>query len=273
MMTRKIHLWLSIPFGLIITIICLTGAIMVFEPEITRSLQHDIYYVKDASGKRMDAETIKMIVAQSLPDDVEVTDVVVPDNPEMTYQVKLSKPHKASKFVDPYSGTVTGDYSRPELFTKVMQLHRWLLNAPAEKGAMSVGKMVIAITTIAFIVILITGVMLWMKRAKHNFFSSLKIRMSGGWKAFWITLHTSGGIYVVIMLLLMALTGLTWSFGWYREGFNTLFGINGESRVVYNIHSGSFWGITTRIIWFLAAIMGATLPLTGYYIWCIKRKK
>ena len=30
----KIHLWLSIPFGIIIAIVCLTGAILVFETEI-----------------------------------------------------------------------------------------------------------------------------------------------------------------------------------------------------------------------------------------------
>ena len=31
----KIHLWLSIPLGILISIICLTGAILVFEQEIT----------------------------------------------------------------------------------------------------------------------------------------------------------------------------------------------------------------------------------------------
>ena len=30
----KIHLWLSIPFGIIIAIVCLTGTILVFEAEI-----------------------------------------------------------------------------------------------------------------------------------------------------------------------------------------------------------------------------------------------
>ncbi len=30
----KVHLWLSIPFGIIIAIVCLTGAILVFETEI-----------------------------------------------------------------------------------------------------------------------------------------------------------------------------------------------------------------------------------------------
>lgn len=36
------------------------------------------------------------------------------------------------------------------------------------------------------------------------------------------------------------------------------------------VHVGSWGGIITRIINFLAALLGATLPITGYYLW-IKR--
>lgn len=39
---------------------------------------------------------------------------------------------------------------------------------------------------------------------------------------------------------------------------------------IYSIHTGSIGGIFTRILWFLGALLGASLPLTGYYIW-IKR--
>lgn len=34
----KIHLWFSIPFGIIISVICLSGAALVFEQDITRAL-------------------------------------------------------------------------------------------------------------------------------------------------------------------------------------------------------------------------------------------
>ncbi|MBQ5829709.1 MAG: PepSY domain-containing protein, partial [Alistipes sp.] len=37
------------------------------------------------------------------------------------------------------------------------------------------------------------------------------------------------------------------------------------------VHVGNWGGMLTRIFWFLAAMLGATLPLTGYYLW-IKRK-
>lgn len=40
---RKIHLWLSVPFGLIISIICLTGAALVFEREINDAINSHLY--------------------------------------------------------------------------------------------------------------------------------------------------------------------------------------------------------------------------------------
>ena len=39
---------------------------------------------------------------------------------------------------------------------------------------------------------------------------------------------------------------------------------------VYMVHTGSWLGGITRLLNFLAALIGATLPLTGYYLW-IKR--
>ncbi|MDE5947315.1 MAG: PepSY domain-containing protein, partial [Prevotella sp.] len=36
---------------------------------------------------------------------------------------------------------------------------------------------------------------------------------------------------------------------------------------VYTVHVGSWGGLLTRIVTFLAALLGTTLPLTGYYLW------
>ncbi|MDE6236819.1 MAG: PepSY domain-containing protein, partial [Muribaculaceae bacterium] len=47
---RKIHLWLSVPFGIIITLICFSGAMLIFEPEITRSVKSDVYFVKSSDA-------------------------------------------------------------------------------------------------------------------------------------------------------------------------------------------------------------------------------
>lgn len=49
--------------------------------------------------------------------------------------------------------------------------------------------------------------------------------------------------------------------------FNT---ING---VVYDIHFGSILGLPGRILVFLASLIGASLPITGFIFWLGKRKK
>ena len=49
---RKIHLWLSVPFGLIITVICFSGAALVFEDEVMELCRRDLYYVEKVSGCR-----------------------------------------------------------------------------------------------------------------------------------------------------------------------------------------------------------------------------
>ena len=45
-------------------------------------------------------------------------------------------------------------------------------------------------------------------------------------------------------------------------------GKNGKIRGwIYSVHVGSWGGMVTRVLTFLAALLGACLPLTGYYIW------
>ncbi len=36
---------------------------------------------------------------------------------------------------------------------------------------------------------------------------------------------------------------------------------------IYAVHTGTWGGLPTRILWMLSALLGASLPITGYYIW------
>lgn len=50
---------------------------------------------------------------------------------------------------------------------------------------------------------------------------------------------------------------------------------NGEkaNRMTYDIHTGGIGGLPTRILVFFTALIAASLPVTGFYIWWGKRKK
>src|SRR5690606_37371312 len=41
----------------------------------------------------------------------------------------------------------------------------------------------------------------------------------------------------------------------------------------YDIHTGSYFGFIGKIIWFIAALICTSLPVTGFLIWLGKQKK
>ena len=381
---RKIHLWLSVPTGIIITLVCFSGAMLVFEKEITEAIKPELYFVKEAKGEPIPMQQLMEKVEETLPDSVSISGVTVFADSTRTYQVSLSKPRRASIYVNQYTGEVTGRSERLPFFNTMFHLHRWLLGSSS-----GVGKLLTGICTLVLVFILITGILMWLTNRNKPLKASLAIHVTKGWGRFWHDLHVAGGIYTTIFLLAMALTGLTWSFSWYRTGFYACFGVessekggahgeggnshgegkgsHGEGRYnhgdgrnnhegkrgegrgfhrrspyrhwenvlnevalknpgyqqitlkpevaevvpegrlsmratdkysydrrsgeitdvqlysagkkdtkvrsgVYMVHTGSWGGIITRILNFLAAFIGATLPLTGYWLW-FRRKR
>lgn len=369
---RHLHLWLSVPFGLVVTVVCLTGAMLVFEDEVTRAVHPGLYYV-EPGGEPLDAGTLVAAVTASLPEGAEVKSITTYADPSRAWRVALTQPRRAAVMVNQYTGEVLGRTERLPVFTVAFRLHRWLMDSPAGHGSMSVGKLVVGISTLAFILALVTGVVVWWPRSRRALKAGLKIPLRRGAFALWRGTHVAGGMYALILLLLMAVTGLTWSFGWWRTAVYAVAGVgtspsgghtqpsvqsggnagrerdggradataghdvwqraldevasrvpsassmtvsDGEVRVpcgtmgnvragdtyhfdkmtgaltgvelydgqpaqsrargwLYSLHTGAWGGMAGRILSFAAALVGASLPLTGYWIWLrrISRKK
>ena len=251
---RKIHLWLAMPFGIVISIICLTGALLVIEKPVTRMLNPDFY------------NEVPVTHAQNSPHTTQGSPLTVGTSHDVPVnrQKELHKVEKSKK-------------KRLPFFRKVMQLHRWLLNPPAKKGEKSVGKIIVGVSTVAFVFTLISGMFIWWPRNGKVLLNRLQVKFSKGWRRFLLDAHVSLGFWTFLLLLLMALTGLTWSFSSYREIFYMLLGSDGTDaetrRLVMSLHTGTWGGALTQTLYFLAALIGGTLPLTGYYLWWKRRDK
>ena len=167
---------------------------------------------------------------------------------------------------NPYTGEIIGKYERLPFFQTMFRLHRWLLGSRPADGGIYWGKLLVGISTLLFVFVLLSGVVIWWPRTKKGLRNSLKIVTRRGWPRFWYGLHVAGGMYALLLLLLMALTGLSWSFGWYREWVYGLLGADARP-LVKALHIGTWGGMITRILYFLAALLGAILPITGYYLW------
>ena len=228
---RKIHLWLSVPFGLIITLVCFSGAMLVFENEVNEWFRRDLYYVETVKESPLPMDKLLEKVATTLPDSVSVTGVSISSDPGRAYQVSLSKPRRASLYVDQYTGEVKGKSERSGFFMFMFRMHRWLLDSmnPGNEGIFW-GKMIVGVSTLLLVFVLISGIVIWWPRTRKALKNSLKITATKGWRRFWYALHVAGGMYALIFLLAMALTGLTWSFPWYRTAFYKVFGVEVQQR-------------------------------------------
>ena len=268
---KELHIWLSMPLGLVMSVICFSGAMLVFEKEITESVQKEYYFVDKVSDDALSVEQVKAMVEPTLAEDVEIKGVVVSEEAGRCYKVNLSKPKHAAVYVDQYSGEIKGQPVRLPFFRTMFRLHRWLMDTRPEDGGIYWGKMIVGVSTLLMVIITITGIIIWIPKNIKNLKTRLSINVKKGWRRFCYDLHVAGGFYAALLILAMALTGLTWSFEWYRDGFNEIFGDIISRKTIRAIHVGSWGGMTTRVLWFLAAMIGAALPLTGYYLF-FKRK-
>ena len=240
---RKIHLWLSVPFGILITLICFSGAMLVYEKEITEWCRPDLYFVQTVKEVPLPMEELMEAVAATLPEGTSITGVTISPDSQRAYQVSLSQPRRASLYVDQYTGEVKGGNVRLPFFDAMFRLHRWLMgSAQSASGGMSVGKFLVGLSTLLLVIILLTGILMWLTNRRKPLTKSLTISFTKGWPRFWHDLHVAGGIYATILLLAMSLTGLTWSFGWYRTGFYSLFGVEASSGSGHGHGGGSQGG-------------------------------
>ncbi len=129
-------------------------------------------------------------------------------------------------YVNPYTGEIVGDgkTSVDEFFGFLMRLHRWLC-LPTE-----IGRPIVGVATLIYVVLTLTGLLLWLPRSaaawrrKATWKTALNVRVRrGGWPLVF-DLHNALGFYTLLPALILALTGLCWSFGWYRDAAGAVLG-------------------------------------------------
>lgn len=221
---KRLHLWLAVPFGLIISLVCFSGAMIAFAEEISEWAYRDRYTVSPTAEGRLPMQEIVRRVTPKLDPGVTVTGVTVPRDSTRVYELNLSAPPRTEWLVDPYTGNVTGVKEHLPFFETMFRLHRWLLDFPHEGEGVWWGKMIVGVSTLLFLFVLISGLIAWWPRTTRGLRKQLALHFRRGAHRLWLDLHTIVGAYVSVLLLAMAVTGLTWSFGWYRAGFYKLLG-------------------------------------------------
>ncbi|WP_242696287.1 PepSY-associated TM helix domain-containing protein [Longitalea luteola] len=356
----KLHLWLGLASGLVVLIVAGTGILLVFEDELDEWANHDFYFVSvPQNAQRLPVDSLYHTAVAYNP-EIKVTRIYIETQApgrSVIFMAKKNKKYTWHLAVNPYTGQlIEAREFNKRFFGVVLNLHRHLCMN-------EVGLAITGASCLIFVIMIITGIVLWWPKRWHLLKQRTRIAWSSRWKRLNWDLHAVGGFYVHLVLLAISLTGLTWAYDWFNNaiyliadgkpmqkieapanvvkqpiqaGFYeslyqqtnnrlpykgriamllptndslavTVNKMNHEvaennvtdvlyfekgtgrllkeklfknssagnkiRRMVYPIHTGKLYGLPTQIIALIAAMVAFSLPITGFVIYLVGRKK
>lgn len=199
----KLHLWLGLSTGLVVFILGTTGAVNCFAPEL-QNLQPYRKVLKE-NRAFLPPSQIQQIAESKLRG--KSPQRIYYDARDKAVMVLFSKKdeYSYSIFINPYSGKVLKVRDNEKDFLSVvLQLHRTLL--------IPYGHDIIRWSTVIFIFMLISGIVLWWPKNKRTAKQGFKVMWRAHPKRLNYDLHKVLGFYVTWVVIFTALTGLMFAF-------------------------------------------------------------
>lgn len=367
------HLWLGGISGIIVFIVCITGAIWAIGIHNWFGVQAEPIKIED-QGRSLLAPSALLNKLQESHQIESFNSVSYTPNEESIVRIYNDSTSLMLR-VDPYTGEVTQfkDYNNSAYEMSFWDYMRWghrALWLPWDTG-----RLIVNYGTLLFLIVLISGLIIWMPKSRKGF----KNRLTLNWikttktKRKLYDLHLVLGFYTSFLLILICATGMVWGIQWWSKAtyvattgkelpawqmatsipdpnspiatgsdadkLDILFYItteenpkmesfsietpqdetgsyqvrvNNDRTVLYNydaysynrdnldliptegyysgkyedksfgeklrrqnydLHIGRIWGPVGEVLIFFAALFGASLPLTGYYILFVVKRR
>jgi len=227
-LTGKLHLILGLASGIIVCILGITGCILAFEREIEDATR-PYKYTEEWQLPYLPPSRLQEIAVQALPGkklhsiSYEQGKSAVASfyngDPEYYYLV----------YIHPYSGKVlkVKDMSR-DFFRIVIGIHYYLLLPP------KIGQPIVASATLIFVILLITGIILWWPKNKAARKQRFSVKWNASWKRTNYDLHNVLGFYMSWIIIFIALSGLVMGFQWFSK---TVYWVSsgGRSEIAFSM--------------------------------------
>jgi len=222
----KLHLYLGLSSGLIVFVISITGCILAFEQEIKSFTQPYMFTEPSTGAKVLPPSVLQASAEKALPG--KKANGILYEVPTKNAQVgfyNADPEYYYVVYVNPYTAKVVKIWNEDEDFFHFILHGHYYLWLPA-----NIGQPVAASATLIFLVMLISGLVLWWPKNK----SAAKQRYSIKWNAAWrrknYDLHNVFGFYVMSIGVIFAITGLVWGFQWFSQSLYTATGGTGSDQ-------------------------------------------
>lgn len=227
LISRKLHLWIGLLFGMVFVTLGLTGSAIAWLHELDHMLNPDLLQVSPPPGLAASAPL------SFSPAAIEAMSDTLSANPRYGRPSMLVFPEHAGGVVvawyrprtapntspltqevarqvmlDPATLAVTGErnwgepgLSRRLLMPTLFHLHRYLV-------AGEVGKTIIGVSGLVLVLTAISGIILWWPRMHRKaIWQAMTVSHGGSWPRFHFRLHRAAGFFAAPVLLVLGFSG------------------------------------------------------------------
>lgn len=227
-----LHLWLGLITGLVVFVVSITGCLYVFIDELKALAYHERLFVPPQQAPFKPVSEMLANAQDALGPAYSVSrcDFQPTANRSWVFRALDINPdgighwdyfrYNFRVYVNPYTAEVLHvENTNHEFFQIVLGLHTHLLLGH------KIGQPIVAYSVLIFIFLLVSGLILWWPKKWRG--KPLRQAFTVKWKAkvkrLNYDLHNVWGFYMLIPALILALTGLVFSFQWVADSFYTVF--------------------------------------------------
>ena len=197
---KPLHTWTGIVAGTFLTVLALTGSLILFRAEFERAAFH----TSEAAGNRVSLDKAASEVARFRPDWL-VRRVRLPERAGDPYVYQIESTDKRTERVvcDAASGRVLGTI-QPGAMDWLVDLHRNFLSGKQ-------GRQAVGVAGIVLFLLSATGLLMWFS-GPRQWRTWVSVRRSGSRRRFHFELHRVTGLWAYAFLALISFTGIERAF-------------------------------------------------------------
>lgn len=244
-----------IPFLLMLSF---TGLIMLFGDQIDSVQFREQLFVTE--GTQLMSAEAQLLTAQEAFPDATLSEFIPATQPDRSTQIsaRMEDGRNLTIFVNPYTNEVLGSLDKDTT---------WYAWANGIHGSFMLGERGDTLIEIAAglgVMLVITGLYLWLPRDRQKLRQAFLPRLRGKGRKIWRDLHASVGFYASLGLLFFLISGLSWTNVWggqFVQAWNSFPAEKwGAVSLSADTHADLNHGVLDEVPW---ALEQTPLPASG----------
>jgi uncharacterized iron-regulated membrane protein len=218
-----LHLTAGLLAGVVIFIMCVTGALLAFERQTIEYFESDARWVQvQPEAERLGPAEVLAKVIEARP-QAKPSSIAIKSEPGAAWEISLGR--EGAIFADPYTGEITGESHKGVrgAMSTLREWHRWIALSGDQRP---IGKAITGASNLLFLFLAISGIYIWFPR--NLVWKAIKpviwFRTGQRGKARNFNWHNTIGFWTSLFLIIFTLTATVISYQWASNLLYTVTG-------------------------------------------------